>query len=471
MFAKKLLDLLDSFSLRELDRFERFLQSPYFNENASLTALYRLLRGYVSDRSGLPDKAGIWQKVRPSEPYSDVRLRKMVSDLLALALEFKAMERFRSDERLFLIMQMEAIARPALKTHIASIRRKLEALLHTIPDVDGFYYRHRYQVALHRLIELEKDRKKLTRLQAMGDADAYLDLFYYARKLGIAAEVQAYRAFMRIDSDIRLPDGFVETIQAGGYFDQVIIEVYARIYALLLHPEDDSRFFELLQLIESHEDDFSDDLLLDFYSHVLNYAISYKVNTGDTSYHSIVFNISKRLVEKELVFNPYLDPGLYANIIAMGLQLEAFDYVEQFIDRYSDRLPPDKRENARTYNLARLYYNKKDYGRVLELLQDVSLKNISYALGAKIILVGTFYALEEFRALESHLNSFRIFVLRSKLISQKNKQAYLNFLRFTKRLIYLSPYDEAAKAKLLKKVESTENIPARQWLIERIREL
>ena len=131
-------------------------------------------------------------------------------------------------------------------------------------------------------------------------------------------------------------------------------------------------------------------------------------------------------------------------------------------------MPPNLQENAEIYNLARLYYAQKQYKKVLQLLHNVELNNISYALGAKTILVGTYFALNEYQALESLLISFRIFILRNKLLAKNTKQGYLNFLKFTKKLISLAPYDKSGKEQLRKDIANTKNLMVRDWLLEQL---
>ena len=68
----------------------------------------------------------------------------------------------------------------------------------------------------------------------------------------------------------------------------------------------------------------------------------------------------KNLLEKELIYvDGELGPLNFQNIIIIALRLGKYDWTENFIHKYKHRLPDALRENAVTFNLARLYFYPK----------------------------------------------------------------------------------------------------------------
>ena len=61
----------------------------------------------------------------------------------------------------------------------------------------------------------------------------------------------------------------------------------------------------------------------------------------------------------------------YKNITTVGLQVKEYGWVENFIQKYTSYLPKDNRENALTYNLAKVYFSQKKYNQVIEQLREV----------------------------------------------------------------------------------------------------
>ena len=69
------------------------------------------------------------------------------------------------------------------------------------------------------------------------------------------------------------------------------------------------------------------------------------------------------------------------------------------------------------------------------------------------------------------IDSFRIYVLRNKLISRDLRQQYTNVLRFVKRLASLAPYDRKGIKKIKKQIEECKALADKKWILEKVAEL
>ena len=209
-----------------------------------------------------------------------------------------------------------------------------------------------------------------------------------------------------------------------------------------------------------------------FYTHLKNYCIV-KINKGEaSSFLPQLFDIFKTLLKEKIILKDnHISSQTYKNITTVGLQLQEYDWVENFIQNYTNYLPKAHRENALNYNLAKVYFFQKKYYQVIEQLREVEYKNLVYALGGKLMLLKTYYELEEQSALDSLIDSFRIYLRRNKQIARDVKQQYMNMLRFTKKLVSIPPYNRAAAAKLEVQIEGCKAMTAKQWLLEKVGEI
>jgi hypothetical protein len=101
-------------------------------------------------------------------------------------------------------------------------------------------------------------------------------------------------------------------------------------------------------------------------------------------------------------------------------------------------LPESVRENAFIYNLASFYYEKNECKKSLQSLQslhEVRFTDTAYHLGAKAILLKSYYELKETEPFYALTDAFQIFVKRNRQLSDYRKPAYLNLLKITK-IIY-----------------------------------
>ncbi|MEM8908188.1 MAG: hypothetical protein AAGD05_10120, partial [Bacteroidota bacterium] len=168
--------------------------------------------------------------------------------------------------------------------------------------------------------------------------------------------------------------------------------------------------------------------------------------------------------------NGELAPGNYKNIITIGLMVREFDWAENFIQNYTHRLPKANQDNDRNYNLAKVYFFTGQYEKVIEQLREVEYKNLDYSLGGKLMLLKTYYELQEYRALDSMMDSFRIYLRRNRIISREVKQQYMNVLRFVKKLALTAPYDKKSIAKIKEQINNCKALADKQWILQKVAE-
>lgn len=473
MSSKKLTTFLATFSKKEINRFCKFVRSPYHNEREELVIFIEQIKPSLTSKSQkeTPSKEIIWEKIYPSTPYNDLKIRKLSSLLLNLAIEFKSLEILNTEENLQqkLLLNLKAVSHPALTTHIAAINRKLNSINQQlgVNTIVSNFYNFQFNIQNHHLLEINKDWKKLAKFSYLQKAYEHLNIFYLSQKLEIATTALSFQSFINT-KDFAVQKNLLPEAQKSPYLDKPIVHAYYLILLLLTFPEDPRHYNNLKEWLNNTSFNFSPTQEKNFYDHLLSYCISQRINKGDTNFIPEAFFILQTMVKKRLIFSPYLDPSYYRNIITIGSRLGEYDYITDFIAQYSDELPPDQKENVALYNLARIHFVKEEYGKVLELLHNVEFSNHSYAVGAKAILIGTYYALEEYRVLDSLLRSFRVFILRNQLFSRETKQGYLNFIRFTKKLMNLPPYSKESRIKLKNKINQTENVGSRDWLLKQL---
>ena len=115
------------------------------------------------------------------------------------------------------------------------------------------------------------------------------------------------------------------------------------------------------------------------------------------------------------------------------MRLKEYDWTEQFIYKYKLQLPPNEQENAYIYNMAVYHYERKAYKKSLLMLHEVRFTDASYHIGAKIIQLKSYYELDESEAFYSLIETFRIYIIRNKRLSDYRKKANLNFLKLAQK--------------------------------------
>ena len=130
------------------------------------------------------------------------------------------------------------------------------------------------------------------------------------------------------------------------------------------------------------------------------------------------------------------------------------------------------RENAWIFNKAAWHYAVGQLSEVVDLLNRVEYTDIRYNLGAKALLVRTWFDLGEEEALLSLIDSFRQYLHRNQLINDYRAQGFRNLLRLTRRALLIKsemPFQEKNATqrdlnRLEKSIQEEANVINKKWL-------
>lgn len=476
MLSKKLISLLQTFSKQDLNQFRKFIHSPYYNENQELIQLFQLINDQLNNSfSKLAnislEKRIIWKKIFGKINYQDTKMRRLSSDLNKLAEQFLILKKLEKEPLKKQIILLQTTNAPPLAKHFTNTLNLTQKAQKKLGFQNASFHYNAYLIEKEQHINAERTEVKTYRMKHLEQADYHLDCYYMIQKLKHYCDVLGYANFREIHAHIQLPPSFLEYIYQSDYIKDVGVYTYYLIAQMFLYPENESYFQQLKKTLKNKGNLFPKTELNTLYIHLKNYCIHKKINIGQSSFFLELFDIFKTLLEQEIIIeNGIILPQPYKNIITVGLHVQAFEWVENFIQTYTQKLPPENQENALNYNLAKVYFHQKQYEKVIDQLREVEYKSLIYALGGKLMLLKTYYELKEDRALESLIDSFRIYLRRNKLISKDVQQQYLNVLRFVKKMANVAPYDKEAIEKIRLQIDNCKALADKKWIVEKINE-
>lgn len=469
MFSEKLLSILQTLSKVERNRFRKYLISPYLNDQPDLILLFdaadKALRDGIFAQL---ERQQVWQKLYPNKPYNDAQLRRLASDLNQLILRFLSDEA-RSQNPLVEALDLQRLLeKPELKKHLGSVERKINHLLDEAIGQSPEYYLAWFQMHHNVFTRAAKTIVTSGYAEKLWSADVHLEYFYLTQKLKYYVSWLLFSRSRTTEKEIVLPPGLLESLDKEPFNETPLLVVYRNVIRCLTEPDEEQYFKNLLESIETYGSRLSKSDLRECYQIAQNYC-AIKINQGKREYYREAFEVFKKIIQKGVLLEGgFLSEGIFKNIVTAGLGVGEFAWTENFIQEYAMLLPSNIRENARTFNLASLHFHQKKYQQVIGLIRDVEYSDVVYTLSAKQLLVRTYFELGEILALDSLIDSFKIFLRRNKLISKSHKREYLNFLNFVKNLTILSAADIRKIAKLRARIETASSITPKKWLLEKI---
>lgn len=466
----KLLSIINTFSKVELNRLKKYIKSPYFNKNEDILNLFQQLERIVSSKRDLEfEKEKTWAKIYPSRPYDDARFRKLNSDLLKLVEGFLAQEVYQDNPIHQATYLLEAIAKRKLaklnNTTLNTAERLSERQVHK-PATHYFY---QYQIERNKYLLTDFDLKR-TDVTNVKDIINNLDYFYLAEKLRYYGETLSRKNIIEHDYELLFIDEIIQHIEKYGYNDIPPVAIYYQMCLAQLHPENEEHFYLLKELLNQYALLFPSKEAEAIYTTAINYCIK-KANQGNKKFLIEFLDLNEELLSKGILGEGQLSPWKFKNVVTGALRAGRYDWAEQFIQNYYTKIPESHRDNAFTFNLASLYFYKKEYDKVLEQLRTVENEDFMYSLDSKTYLLLSYYELDEIEPLYFLMDSFRVFLNRQKDLTNDRKKRYLDLIKYIKRLTKIFDKDRKAIDKIKSELSANTAVAGRTWLLEKIAEL
>src|SRR5687768_3547762 len=95
----KLFQLLQTLNVYELNRFGKFLCSPYFNEDERLVKLFEILCPHFKQQTHhCLEQKNVWMEIHSDRKFEQLKFARLFSDLLKKLEEFLVMDKLKQNE-------------------------------------------------------------------------------------------------------------------------------------------------------------------------------------------------------------------------------------------------------------------------------------------------------------------------------------------------------------------------------------
>ena len=463
--------ILQSFDKYEVNRLRKFLQSPYFNMNEAIVALFEIfIKDIFSQKSNGLEKEKTWERIYTEKKYDDVRFRKLNSELLKLVEKFLAQQVYEENPIRQATHLIGAVGDKKLEKLYNSTMKTAKRLSEQQVFKPASYYFYQFEIErnFYELTDFDTKRKDKSNIETIAKN---LDYFYLAEKLRIYCSALSRQRDTSYDYEIPLIEDIIESIEKNDLFDIPPIAIYYQIHLTYVEFEEEQHYFKLKELITRYIQLFPLQEANRIYTYATNYCVR-KINIGNQIFLQEYFKLYQELLDNEMIFvEGKLNPWVFRNIVVIALRLGKYVWTENFIMGYSERLPENSRDNAVTFNMAQLHFYQKNYDKVIQYIQQVEYEDPAYNLNSKLMLIAVYYETDEIEPLYSLFESFRVYLNRNKKISVARKKLFLNLIKFTKKLTKIIPGDKQSIKKLKAEINETKNIASLKWLKEKIAEL
>lgn len=465
MLHSKTLQLFQALSPSSRRQLKQLLQSSHTcpNEDIKTFWSYFLGKKYLSDRNTTKEK--VFAHCFPNQLYQDVKLRRLAS----IALDFleKNVRYFEKKEQLFddKIHKISFYRTHDLDIFAQALFRNLEEDLEELPFRDEQYYLKRHLMGVEKF-EWKGQEKRLegNNLQQLTQD---LHYFYSIATLKYACVGLTHQNLRQATYNIPLLQSILTQIEQEKESMPLAVLIYYHAFKAL-QGEEQGHFqalkkILLQQSISTILQDPREVLLL-----AINYCIK-QLNSGESSYIREAFELYLFGLEEAILVQAgaYLSRHTFKNIVALGLRLEEFEWVESFLEAAPKWLEPCYLAPQVDYNRAKLHFTLQEFDQAMLLLQQVDFDDIFMNMDAKVMLLKMYYQTQQIEALDALLNSFDVFLHRKKILSY-HRENYQNIVRLLRKLVHTPAFDSKGRNQLQKSIQATHPLTEKAWLLEQL---
>lgn len=464
MFQSKPIQILKTLQGPELRRLGEFLRSPIHNRTEKTLEVFETLRRFHPEYDSPElERSRLFELLFPGEPWDEKKLRYLMTDLAKQLEEFLILLETRKQKhwRQYLLLRSYK-ARRLDKYFLATHKSASKSLADdNLRDTNHHWITFKLEEILFQFNISRKDHQRSTNLQQVVDS---LDIHFLSNKLKYSCEILNSRDWVNVDYELFLLEEIRTYLEDRDLERYPSIAIYYQIMRTLTEPEEEGHYARLLELLEEHRESFNDSEVFDMYIYAKNYCIV-KINRGHADYTRQLFEFYRTILNNRIIYkNGQLNQWDFKNIVTLGLRLDEFTWTGKFIEQYAPDLPIQDRDNAYSYNMANLEFSRANYDRTMTLLQEVEFTDVYYHLDSKTLLLKTYYEKEEWDAMQSLIEAFKIYLKRNKLIPAYQRRVYGNLVYFASKLLRARRGRKIDLGALLEEMDERKEIANSEWL-------
>ncbi|MBL7813683.1 MAG: hypothetical protein JNL70_01670 [Saprospiraceae bacterium] len=480
MQESQLMQIFQCLTRQDRRNLRSFVRSPFHNTREDVVRLYEYLDNSMDSAERNMNKESIFDAVFNAHTegatkvsFDAKKLNYTCSFLDKVIRDYLIINQLQNDswdsdfllQKAFILRGQFKLATKVLTT----AQQTLES--QQIQNASAHYHSFKLH---HALYDLNSSRERTDDTSLQESADTFT-AFAVAEVLRQGCSMLTQQAFSKrnynlplLEVALKIASDTIREDSFGKGRGSVACKAYYHAYQSLSNEGDTVtqkfHFQELRHILETEWQQFPAAEMHGLYVMAINFCIK-KMNRGEQPYEREVLEIYKIGLTNRLLFeNNQLSPYTYKNTMMAALKVGEMDWAKAFLDEYKPFLPPQDRDMIYKYNKALYFFRINDYTAAMILLQTVNLREVLFNLDTRRLLARIYFELNEWTALDSLIESSKIYLHRQKGIGY-HREMYLNFFKILEMLLKADP-----KKRLLLSgmIAETKYLAERVWLLEKL---
>ena len=465
MQSSKLIILLKSLKAEEIRWLTKFVCSPFYNSNSHVIALFEVLKKHHPDfTSNHLTKEKIWIKLFPNQKMAAGRLRLLMHNLAELIEEFIVANRLKKQTVTYQSLLNQEFGERDLYDFFEKMTFQLLAELDKEPYRDHQYFKQKKELLVQWYGHPGTNRQQQTDIVSLLLEDQKIHNALEELQLIFAHNA---RTIVSLETQQKMISPTILAIAKTS--QNVLLNLYVFLAALqdgVKNLQEIINYFsENLQKIRSKDRRTILQILINHSTRLYN--------SGKVDKPRKTLDLYKLGLQNDCILvNDEITEATFQNIIVLGSTCKDWDWVEDFINKFQNKLPQTSREEATILGKALFHFYQQNFDAAIDILGEEKFSKSQQAIHARLILIRCYF--DKFRIVDSYydmlffqIKAFEKYVRRKEVLPVKKLKEVLNFTKYLRKII---------ETVILKKdfsdlriqIKATNNVSLKNWLLEKI---
>jgi hypothetical protein len=489
MKLEKIFNIYKDFSEEELLEFKKFLKSPFFVNNKSLSKIFDV----ISINKNLLDKSEfdkLLKKLSKKLKHSSATIVQRLSLLNKETLYFFKIKSLLSDSD----NSELSLNKYLLKNkHFSVLRSNLEKSIviqnNTKYFSDNyFWYSFNYNLLrcdfLTGITRFADNKSAELRFSYLIEASTDLSTYYLIQQINLFANY----VFLNVDSGNHKKSKFpVDVSKIIHELDKNIIlnktskrkrvyELYKLMFLAIYRKNNTENYIKYKSCFEKSEKFLCKDLINYHFNILLNYCVmKHRLGEEKDFYRKQQVELLLNYIEKDYFKteeNEYLHPTDYRNFILIAYSIPDYKLLKYFIDKCTSKLNKKDYNDMLNFGLSYYYYGMKNYRKAWKSINNIEINSFIYRFDIRNIILRLYFDAGKYEELRESMHNYKKSIRNDKMLNESNKESLLKLLKYLNKLIplltnpNLNLQEEAEY--LFSLVEKEPTFALKKWLLEKL---
>lgn len=477
-----LIQILRSFTKEEINKFDEFLRSPFYNKKPNAVKFFSVLKKHAPEYpEDLIGKESVWKQLYPDKNFNGGVFKNLILDLTKLSEKFievmQIEKSFPDNKFLYLDALSDRKVHNKFFMEYESLLKKLKGskfYQNYYSDIQRLKTKKLNHCSLHTSFEPEiSDELNVISDYNISDVIVKLSNLYN----GIISRSVAMNksggkgAFELIFGNSELSN-FLKQSDVMSEKDLRILQVYICKYLAFAFPENTDNYFNFKSTLLKHSGLFSREEKSVLYIHLAD-ALNVRPSLKDSNRLLEFLELYKLRIDEDVFteLDGTMNIYSYTNIIKMAGRYSDHKLIKFVRDNFFGLLLPEFKDNMKHYSDAHYFYSTGEFEKALKSSLTLKLDHFAFKFDIKDLLTMIYYELGDYEGFMYHFDSYKHFLKKNKSVSAKYRKWYEMFIVGVHRLLKIKLHFDEYELNSLEKDVLNGKTGSKDWFVERINKL